>query len=106
MNDFHEMLAETLAHKCAEDLEYLKKLEAFAPKFAIEEDALAYASRIATLKPGDRVRLPTKNADGLHDGVYVGNGTGCRELVFLVYDVEDRHLALQTVSWGLIVLPD
>lgn len=83
--------------------EVQKKRAEFMPKFDNEEEALAYAKRIALLEPGAKVSVLNKDDTGLHSAILVSrNKDG--NLVFLAYNPDNKRLYGQVTSWFAIVL--
>lgn len=80
-----------------------KKRAALLPSFETEEEALKYAQRVASLQPGDLIKVINPNDDGLHPAVFVGEDDGIG-VVFLIYDSEDKRLATGKTVWHAVVV--
>ena len=72
------------------------------PKFGSEDDALAYAKRIAGLKPGDEVWTKTAE-EGVIRSIFFGHREG--RAVLLRFD-DDKELGAMTSPLGSLIFPD
>ena len=82
-----------------------KKRASHVPHFESESEAVNYARRVATIKAGDVVKLPTSDGERLMEVVFTGTintDNNCPQ--FLYYDAEDKWLGTVTASWHAIVL--
>lgn len=80
------------------------KLEHLVPHFDNEEDALAYARRLASLKAGDTVRIFNRDGTALRDAVFTGQCDSDGDPRFLVYSEDSKRMAIQCVSWFAVTL--
>lgn len=78
---------------------------ALLPKFETEDEALAYAERIARLKPGDRLISKDKEPEAVERCVYVGPCDNGRMACVLRMD-KDNELNSMSIPWGSIWLPE
>lgn len=82
-----------------------KKYDSLVPHFDTESEAVNYARRVAAIKAGDVVKMPTPDGKQLMEVVYTGTcnpDNGAPQ--FLAYDAENKRLASLTASWHAIVL--
>lgn len=73
-------------------------------KFASEEEALAYAQRIAQMKAGDRVKYYNPNRNTLVSAVFTGAYDDRGFPIFLAYDSTDHRLMTAVCSPDSVVL--
>lgn len=82
-----------------------KKYDSLVPHFDTESEAVNYARRVAAIKTGDVVKLPTPDGKRLMEVVYMGTCYPDKgRPQFLAYDAESKRLGSLTVSWHAIVL--
>lgn len=84
-----------------------EKFEKLAPHFETEEEALAYARRLAALRPGDVVKVPNKGVTALISGVFVGlvnPDDGPAKASVLLWHSEKRRLFQTALSLFSVVL--
>lgn len=73
-------------------------------KFENEDDALAYAKRLAALKPGDAVFTKAEGKEPQR-GIFLGPADDGRRAHVLYFD-EDRELAGKGTPWSCIRFPE
>ena len=79
-----------------------EKLDKITPQFQTEEEALAYARRLAALRPGDSVWIPNEEIDTLTEGVFMGRVS---ELFYILYYAAKKKIvAVAKGTPGTIVL--
>lgn len=81
----------------------MTKIKEMLPNLESEEQALAYAKRLASLQPGDKVQIPNVETAEMMPGIFLNfskNGTAS----FFFYDAENKGLAVQTCGLPLVVL--
>lgn len=84
-----------------------KAIDAQSVFFDSDEEALAYAKRLANLKPGDVVGVPDADTGKIYKAVYAGTYPGCPGVaIILHYNTEDKSLILGGISLPLIRLDD
>lgn len=91
------------AKKKAELKALYEKRAAFLPQFETEAEALAYARRVASLRPGDTVKVLNRDDTGLVDAVFVGTDDE-GDPMFLSYNFKDKHLVTSSTSWHAVVM--
>ena len=71
--------------------------------FATEEEALAYATKLAHLKPGDRVTTKASDEEP-RQGVFAGATDEGRRAVVFFYN-EDSAIGYGAFPWGCLRVP-
>lgn len=113
MFDSGDMLKAAALHALLEKMEEAKenmdnkqkKYDSLVPHFDTESEAINYARRVAAIKAGDVVKLPTPDGERLMEVVYTGICDPDKgRPKFLAYDAESKRLGSLTTSWHAIVL--
>ena len=98
-----ELLIE-IAKKHDADKARQEKLDKITPQFQTEEEALAYARRLAVLRPGDSVWVPDEELNKCVEGVFMNRES---EFFYILYYAANRKkFVVAKCTPGTIVLDD
>lgn len=81
-----------------------KKRAALLPSFETREEALKYAQRIATLRPGDLVKVINEDDTGLSPAVFVDFDMSVPPSVVVLYYDDDKRLCTGVTALHAVVI--
>lgn len=103
MDHVRRLLADAIEKEEKEEKKRIDLIKASFPVFKNEDEALAYAKRVASLKPGDIVMTSDDDATKLNKAAFIRWEDG--EAIILMPDEGNAFILVRTGANG-ILLPD